>query len=134
MAKRGASTRTIRPASQPLQHAAGIPAVVAELLICRGVTDRGRRARLSRSQAFRASAIPNCCPAAVLAAERIYAAVRAGRRIAVYGDYDVDGMTGTAILWLCLKLLGAEVALLRSPSRRRRLRAERRSPPYAGRR
>ena len=33
-----------------------------------------------------------------------------GERIVVYGDYDVDGMTGTAILWLCLKLLGAEVS------------------------
>ena len=28
----------------------------------------------------------------------------------IYGDYDVDGMTGTAILYLCLKLLGAEVS------------------------
>ncbi len=32
----------------------------------------------------------------------------AGKRIVVYGDYDVDGVTGTAILWLCLKMLGAE--------------------------
>jgi single-stranded-DNA-specific exonuclease len=32
-----------------------------------------------------------------------------GRRIVVYGDYDVDGMTGTAILCLCLKLLGGKV-------------------------
>jgi len=35
-------------------------------------------------------------------------AVKAGRRIVIYGDYDVDGMTGTATLWLCLKLLGAD--------------------------
>ena len=34
----------------------------------------------------------------------------ARQRIVIYGDYDVDGMTGTAILWLCLKLLGAEVS------------------------
>jgi single-stranded-DNA-specific exonuclease len=48
-------------------------------------------------------------PGCLEAASRIHAAIAAGRRILVYGDYDVDGMTGTAILWLCLKLLGAEV-------------------------
>src|SRR5690606_13970468 len=43
------------------------------------------------------------------AAERVHAAVAAGRRIVVYGDYDVDGITGTALLWQCLKMLGANV-------------------------
>jgi single-stranded-DNA-specific exonuclease len=35
--------------------------------------------------------------------------VRAGKRICIHGDYDVDGMTGTALLWMCLKLHGADV-------------------------
>src|SRR5262249_45442168 len=43
------------------------------------------------------------------AAERLHAAVRLGRRICVYGDYDVDGVTGTAILVQVLRLLGAQV-------------------------
>src|SRR5262249_17925283 len=43
------------------------------------------------------------------AVERILAAVRAGQRICVYGDYDVDGVTGTAILYRGLQLLGAGV-------------------------
>ncbi|MCR4415809.1 MAG: single-stranded-DNA-specific exonuclease RecJ, partial [Thermoguttaceae bacterium] len=30
-------------------------------------------------------------------------------RIAIYGDYDVDGITGTAILWKGIKLLGGDV-------------------------
>ena len=42
------------------------------------------------------------------AAEILHAAIRAGRRITVYGDYDADGMTSTSILLLCLKLLGAK--------------------------
>ena len=27
----------------------------------------------------------------------------------IHGDYDADGITGTAILYRCLKLLGADV-------------------------
>ena len=46
-------------------------------------------------------------PGAVAAAEILHQAIAAGRRIVVYGDYDVDGMTATAILLGCLKLLGA---------------------------
>src|SRR5207302_11414833 len=41
------------------------------------------------------------------AADRLYAAVRQGKRICIYGDYDVDGLTGTAILLEALRLLGA---------------------------
>ena len=26
----------------------------------------------------------------------------------VYGDYDVDGVCGTSILWACLRLAGAD--------------------------
>ena len=38
------------------------------------------------------------------AAERLFEAVQQGKRICVYGDYDVDGITGTAILWQALRL------------------------------
>lgn len=41
------------------------------------------------------------------AAELLAAAVRDRRRIVLYGDYDVDGITGVAILWHCLTLAGA---------------------------
>ncbi len=92
-----------------LQHAAGIPAVVAELLVCRGVTDPAA-ARDFLDPKLSALRDPELLPGCRQAAERIHAALGARRRIAVYGDYDVDGMTGTAILWLCLKLLGAEVS------------------------
>ena len=92
-----------------LQHAAGIPAVVAELLICRGVSDPAA-ARDFLDPKLSALRDPELLPGCREAAERILDAVAARRRIVVYGDYDVDGMTGTAILWLCLKLLGAEVS------------------------
>ncbi len=41
------------------------------------------------------------------AAERIVEAIRRRRKIVIYGDYDVDGVCGTSILWACLKLAGA---------------------------
>ncbi len=91
-----------------LQRAAAIPAVVAELLVCRGVTDPAI-ARDFLDPKLSALREPGLLPGCQVAAERIHAAIAAGKRILVYGDYDVNGMTGTAILWLCLKLLGGEV-------------------------
>ncbi|MFQ5732158.1 MAG: single-stranded-DNA-specific exonuclease RecJ, partial [Planctomycetaceae bacterium] len=52
---------------------------------------------------------PDTLPGVAEAADRIVAAVKAGRRITIYGDYDVDGMTAVSILWQCLKLEDAKV-------------------------
>lgn len=52
---------------------------------------------------------PDLLPGVTAAADRIVAAVRAGRRITVYGDYDVDGVTSMSLLWHCLQLAGAKV-------------------------
>ena len=43
------------------------------------------------------------------AVARIYRALLSGEKIAVYGDYDADGMTATAALVLGLKALGGDV-------------------------
>ena len=91
-----------------LAAAAGIPAVVAQLLICRQISDPAPGPRLHRAQAQIAARSGRVA--------RLHAGGpanprgdRAGRRIVIHGDYDVDGMTATAILYLCLKLLGANV-------------------------
>jgi len=52
---------------------------------------------------------PDELPGVSEAADRIVAAVRSGRQITIYGDYDVDGVTATSILWHCLKLEQANV-------------------------
>jgi single-stranded-DNA-specific exonuclease len=91
-----------------LQRAAGVPAVVAQLLVCRGVTDPNQARRFLQTK-LADLRDPNELPGCRCAAERIFAAAKAGRRIVIYGDYDVDGMTGTALLRQCLKLLGANV-------------------------
>ncbi|RKY38971.1 MAG: single-stranded-DNA-specific exonuclease RecJ [Candidatus Omnitrophota bacterium] len=43
------------------------------------------------------------------AVERIRRAIRIKERIMVYGDYDADGITGTALLFSVLRRLGADV-------------------------
>lgn len=43
------------------------------------------------------------------AAERIIAAIKAGRRITIYGDYDVDGVTSTSLLHQLITLAGGKV-------------------------
>lgn len=52
---------------------------------------------------------PERLPGMPQAVDRLLAAIKEGKRICVYGDYDVDGVTGTAILMTCLKHLGAQV-------------------------
>lgn len=58
--------------------------------------------------------IPNIQPAV----ELITDCIRREKRIVIYGDYDVDGITGTAILFDLLKRAGAKVLPL-LPSRKR---------------
>jgi single-stranded-DNA-specific exonuclease len=41
------------------------------------------------------------------AAERILSAVHSCEKIAIFGDYDVDGITSSALLWRILRKLGA---------------------------
>lgn len=44
------------------------------------------------------------------AVKRIGQAIEKSERIMIFGDYDVDGITGTAILMRCLRKLGANVS------------------------
>jgi len=43
------------------------------------------------------------------AAERILQAIAAHERLVIFGDYDVDGITSSALLWRVLRKLGADV-------------------------
>jgi single-stranded-DNA-specific exonuclease len=44
------------------------------------------------------------------ASTRILQAIRTGERICIFGDYDVDGLTATAVLLLTVRSLGADAA------------------------
>ncbi len=52
---------------------------------------------------------PETIPGLTRAADRIARAVRDREKIVIYGDYDVDGITATAILWHAVRTLGGVV-------------------------
>jgi len=81
--------------------------LVAQLLHNRGI-DEAAGARTYLAPKLTDLHDPETLSGAVAAAEAILAAVRAGQKIVLYGDYDVDGMTGVAILFRGLQRLGAE--------------------------
>jgi single-stranded-DNA-specific exonuclease len=71
-----------------------IAGLMARLLQLRGIGDSQEAHR------FLNPSLPDCfeLPNLDVAVARLGAAIRAGERIAVYGDYDADGITATAVL------------------------------------
>jgi single-stranded-DNA-specific exonuclease len=82
-------------------------ALVDELLLSRGVPreDLGRH-RDPRIRDFLPD--PSCFADMDKGAKRLADAVQQGEKIAIFGDYDVDGATSAALLVLLLRRLGAE--------------------------
>lgn len=95
------------PASRRLAEELRVPYVLAQLLVNRGVTETAS-ARRFLGGALSELHDPEQLPGVPAAAQFLHAAVKAGKRICVYGDYDVDGLTGATLLWRCLKLAGAQ--------------------------
>ena len=91
-----------------LSHKAGIHPLIARLMVVRGITDP------SVARSFLSSELSTLSPPEVLsgmgrAVGRIQDAIADREHIVVYGDYDVDGVTGSAVLFLVLRELGAAV-------------------------
>jgi single-stranded-DNA-specific exonuclease len=96
-----------RPAVERLASQLGIAPIVAQLLINRQ-HDAPESAKRFLDAPLAGLHRPDLLPGIPEAADRLLAAVRDNRRICVYGDYDVDGITGSAILLHGLRLLGAQ--------------------------
>jgi single-stranded-DNA-specific exonuclease len=81
------------------------PELVGRLLALRGVTD----AAVAEAFLSMPGAQPNCSalPDIDIAIDRLVRAVRSGEHVAVYGDFDVDGVTSAAQLCEALSALGA---------------------------
>ena len=93
--------------SAALRSAVGGHPLVAQVLARRGWTDP-RAALAFLDPAHYSPAPPDDLPDLCAAAERLLAAVRGGERILIWGDFDVDGQTATALLVGALRGLGAE--------------------------
>jgi single-stranded-DNA-specific exonuclease len=90
-----------------LAAALEISEITASILVRRGLSDpHEARAFLAGERAPHDPFLLGDMAAAV---ERIRAAIAAGTRICVHGDYDVDGICATALAVLTLRELGADV-------------------------
>jgi single-stranded-DNA-specific exonuclease len=82
--------------------------VLAQVLAARGY-DCPDRAGVFLDSRLTELHDPELLPGVSAAADRIVAAVKSGRRIMIYGDYDVDGVTAASMLWHCLRLVDGKV-------------------------
>lgn len=90
-----------------LDAAEGSP-LLAQILHARGVAEPGEVKTFLNTDVYTATG-PMELPDVDKAIIRITEAIEKGQRITVYGDYDVDGVTGTSVLLTVLRKLGAEV-------------------------
>jgi single-stranded-DNA-specific exonuclease len=82
-------------------------ALVDELLLARGVVREDlERHRRPTIRDFLPD--PSCFQDMDKGAKRLADAVLAGEKVAIFGDYDVDGATSAALLMLLLRRLGAD--------------------------
>jgi len=93
---------------QSIERASGVSPVIAQLLALRGIT---KPDHVSSFLDLKMTGLrkPSELPGVDDAVDVIFESIEANERIWVYGDYDADGMTSTAILYRCLKKLGADV-------------------------
>ena len=95
-------------AERKLVSALGISPLVARVLVARGYES------VEEAQAFLSPSLerdwydPMLIPGMGEAADRLERAIADGETIAVFGDFDVDGMSATCLLTLGLKDLGGD--------------------------
>ncbi len=85
--------------------------LLERVIRARGLGGDPRAERLLRNPGFSLLHPPATLPGADLVAERLARALRERRRIALYGDYDADGVTAIAVLWHVLRALSPEADL-----------------------
>jgi single-stranded-DNA-specific exonuclease len=100
------SVSKLVPEAEALARALKIEPVLGQLLWQRGFTT------LQAAQAFLEPRLQDLSDPFTLtgmrrACEVIWAAIEACKRIVIFGDYDVDGITSSALLWRILTALGA---------------------------
>ncbi|MGI6755807.1 MAG: single-stranded-DNA-specific exonuclease RecJ [Atopobiaceae bacterium] len=96
-------------AAERLVHELGVSRLVARVMVARGIKD------VSAARAFLSPSLeqewcdPLLIPGMEAAVERTLRALKAHETIAVFGDFDVDGMSATCLLTLGLRHFGGTV-------------------------
>lgn len=96
-------------AEHAVRAATGITSLAARVLVARGVRDADAARAFLTPSLDRDWLDPLELPGLAAAADRVVRAISDHEVIAVFGDFDVDGMSSTCLLTLALRELGAEV-------------------------
>ncbi len=94
---------------ESIERHSNVSPVIAQILALRGIT-RPEQVASFLDMKMTGLRPPEELPGVTEAVAVIYSAITDKRKIFIYGDYDCDGMTSTAILFRCLQLLGGDVA------------------------
>ena len=89
-------------------RSAGLPSVIARLLAGRGI-DTDRKLQEFLNPSHRLPYDPLRLSGMESAVRRLHRAAQSGETVGVFGDFDVDGITGTAIICEGLAALGVPV-------------------------
>ncbi|MGH8003971.1 MAG: single-stranded-DNA-specific exonuclease RecJ, partial [Limisphaerales bacterium] len=114
-AEKTGTTRWIFPSEpssalvQPLIRDLGLPSPIAKILANRGFENPEEADRFLNPK-LEELCDPFLLPAMREAVELIVGAIRENEPIMIFGDYDVDGITATALMYLILSRLGAKVS------------------------
>jgi single-stranded-DNA-specific exonuclease len=95
------------PDARQFAAALKVSPLLAQILINRGITDTNTALQFLQPK-LTGLISPEKMPGVQAAIPAIKQAIKEKQKITVYGDYDVDGITGVAILWHLLTLLGAD--------------------------
>ncbi|RXZ84498.1 single-stranded-DNA-specific exonuclease RecJ [Paenibacillaceae bacterium] len=93
--------------AQQLAEQLSLPSLVAKLLVSRGIVDVAS-ARSFLSDTEEQLHDPFLLEGMQAAVDRIQEAVRCGEKVRIYGDYDADGVSSTAVLHRVFKQLGID--------------------------
>ncbi|HSP97677.1 MAG TPA: single-stranded-DNA-specific exonuclease RecJ [Candidatus Dormibacteraeota bacterium] len=91
-----------------LAAALGVSPLIGQLLVNRGIEDPGQATDFLGARLDQHLRSPMLFRDMARASERLVDALGRGERIGIYGDYDVDGVSGSALLVRFLRSVGAQ--------------------------
>lgn len=106
-----AVTAPLPASAEPLVRGLGISRTIAGWLARRGHSDVAQTARFLAPRLADLT-LPDAMADRAIVARRLAAAIRARERVAVFGDYDCDGITSAVILTEVVRALGGDAVPL----------------------